>query len=162
MIENDEIYVIINDANKNQIIGYADSEYKARKFCDNKELSTGKSYIYNTIRSISNIVNDRPKTVTFKAFYKVSKEMITIDDIVILGQNKYYESDWPNIKNDSKNRNYFYFNMEIDNSSSKNKILDLAKRKADELLDNEYKTNNGFMYFINKQILLKEGVIEED
>ena len=170
MIENNEIYVIMgnsynsnyNNETDNSIIGYSDSEIKAKKFCDDKELSTGKCYVYNSIKNIDYILNTRPKNVTFKAFYEVSKDMITVNQISIIGQNKNYEPDWPTIEHDNENRNYFYFNMDIDNNSSKKKILDIAKNKADELLDFTYKNNTGFMYYINKQILLKEGIIEED
>lgn len=163
MIENNEIYIVTDNFydNSNQIIGYSDSESKAKKFCDDRELMTGKRYFYNPIRNIEYVKNDRPKVVTFKATYDISKDMLNIRDITILGTTKVYENNWPCIEDDNEKRQYFYFEMPIDTCSSKKKILEIARNKADELLDETYKSNIGFMHFINKQILLKEGIIEE-
>lgn len=159
-MNNESIYVIMdNIENSNYILGYSDSESKAKKFCDDKELTTGKKYGYDIIHNIDYIKNERPKTVTFKVSYEVSRDMITINDITIIGKNKIYETEWPSIETDSEDRHHFYFDMEIDDESPKKIILNNAKEKADELLDYKYKNDMKFMYFINKQILLKEGVI---
>lgn len=157
MIDNNEIYVIMDNEYKN--IGYSNSENKAKKFCEDKELTNGTKYYYNLIHNIDAIKNERPDNINFKAFYEVSKEMLNITNVIILGKNKVFESDWPIIEKDKESRQYFYFNMDIDSSASKKKILEDARLKADELLDFTYNNNSGFMHFVNKQILLKEGII---
>lgn len=159
MMENNKIYVITEVCDENKIIGYANSESEAKKFCEDRELYTGKIYTYYLIHNIDSILNPRPKALTFKAYYDISKEMLDVIEVDIFGINKNYESDWPIIEKDKEDRKYFYFTMDIDSSDSKRKIINDAKIKADELLNFNYNNNIGFMHFVNKQILLKEGVI---
>lgn len=157
-MENNKIYVI-TESEENKIIAYANSESEARKFCEDRELSTNNEYNYYLIHNVDSILNPRPKSLVFKAYYNISKEAITIGNIDIFGISKNYETDWPVIEKDKEDRQYFYFIMDIDSLSSKRKIINDARIKADELLNFNYNNNIGFMHFVNKQILLKEGVI---